>query len=157
MAEKIPPPSGMPENTTTLCSSFCLYDTSEEEVVRLIGNLSDGKAINENYMPTKIKLAKFVLAPLLTRIFNKYINEGFYPDCLKVPTLYLSTNLENKRFAQIIAQCPFCYSSIKFLKGFYMTECTFICKNTSYYPNIKLVSGLDLPPHMQLRVCTPIY
>jgi len=54
-------------------------------MVRLMGNLSDGKAINENYIPTKIiKLAKFVLMPVLTHIFNKYINEGFYPDCLKV-------------------------------------------------------------------------
>ena len=61
------------------------YETSEEEVVRLIENLSDGKAINENDIPTKIiKLAKFILAPILTRIFNKCINEGFYPDCLKV-------------------------------------------------------------------------
>ena len=85
MAEKIPPPNGMPDHTTTLCSSFCLYETSEEEVVRLIGNLSDGKSINENDIPTKIiKLVKFVLAPILTRIFNKCINEGFYPDCLKV-------------------------------------------------------------------------
>ena len=75
----------MPEHTTILCSYFSLYDTSEEEVVRLIGNLSDGNAINENDIPTKIlKLAKFVLAPILTRIFNKCINEGFYPDCLKV-------------------------------------------------------------------------
>ena len=85
MAEKIPAPNGMPEHTAALCSSFYLYETSEEEVVRLIGNLSDGKAINENDIPTKIiKLAKFVLAPILTRIFNKCINEGFYPDCLKV-------------------------------------------------------------------------
>jgi len=54
-------------------------------VVRLIGNISDGKAINENDIPTKIiKLAKFVLATILTRIFNKCINGGFYPDCLKV-------------------------------------------------------------------------
>jgi len=80
----------MPAHTTTFCSSFCLYDTSEEEVVRLIGNLSDGKAINENDIPTKItKLAKFVLAPILTRIFNKCINEGFYPDCLKVADLQI--------------------------------------------------------------------
>ena len=45
------------------------YETSEEEVVRLIENLSDGKAINENDIPTKIiKLVKFVLAPILSRI-----------------------------------------------------------------------------------------
>ena len=56
----------------------------------LIGNLSDGKAINENDIPTKIiKLAKFVLAPILTRIFNKCINEGFYPDCLKATEVIL--------------------------------------------------------------------
>ena len=80
----------MPEHTTTLCSSFCSYDTSEEEVLRLIGNLSDGKAINENDIPTKIiKLARFVLAQILTRIFNKCINEGLYPDCLKVADLQI--------------------------------------------------------------------
>jgi len=70
MAEKIPAPNGMPERTTTFCSSFCLYDTSEAEVARSIGNPSDGKAINENDIPTKIiKLTKFILAPILTRIF----------------------------------------------------------------------------------------
>jgi len=31
-----------------------------------------------------IKLAKFILAPILTSIFNKCINEGFHPDCLQV-------------------------------------------------------------------------
>ena len=101
MAEKIPAPNGMPEHTATLRSSFYLYETSKEEVVHLTGNLSDGKAINENDMSTTlIKLAKIVLAPILTRIFNKCINDGFYPDCLKVAKLYLSANLENKIFAQ---------------------------------------------------------
>jgi len=42
-----------------------------------------------------------------------------------------------------------------------MIECTFIYKNTSYYPNINLVSGLDLQHEvehrMQLRIFTPIY
>ena len=88
LAEKIPAPNGMPEHTATLCSSFYLYEMSEEEVVLLIGNLSDGKAINENDILTKIiKLAKFVLAPILTRVFNKCVNEGFYPDCLKAALL----------------------------------------------------------------------
>jgi len=36
MAEKIPAPNGAPEHTAILCSSFYLYETSEEEVVRLI-------------------------------------------------------------------------------------------------------------------------
>jgi len=73
------------KHTAILCSSLYLHETSDEEVVRLIGNLSEDKAINENDVPTKVnKLSKFVLAPVLTRIFNKCSNEGFYPDCLKV-------------------------------------------------------------------------
>jgi len=80
----------VPENTTTLCSSFYLHELSEEKVVRLIEIFSEGKSINKNDVPTKvIKLSKFVLAPVLTRIFNKCINEGFYPDCLKVAEVIL--------------------------------------------------------------------
>ena len=133
-------------------------ETSEEELLRLIGNLSESKAINENDIPTKIiKLAKFVLVPILTRIFNKCIKESFYPDCIKVAKLYPSTNLQNKIFAQIINQYLFCYSSITSLKEFYVTECSFIYMNISYYRNINLVSGLDVQLHMQLRVFTPIF
>ena len=158
MAEKIPPPNGMPAHTTTFCSSFCLYDTSEEEVVRLIGNLSDGKAINENDIPTKItKLAKFVLAPILTRIFNKCINEGFYPDCLKVAEIIPIYKSGEQKICSNYTPISVLLQFNKILKGFYMTESTFIYRNTSYYPNINLVSGLDLQLHMQLRVFTPIY
>ena len=88
-------------------------------MVRLIGNISDGKAINANDIPTKIiKLAKFVLATILTRICNKCINESFYPDCLKVAEVIPIYKSGNKRFAQFIDQYLFCYRSIKFLKGF---------------------------------------
>ena len=73
MAEKIPAPNGIPEHTTTLCSSFYLDETSEEEVLRLIENFSEGKAINENDIPTKvIRLSNFVVAPVLTCIFNTF-------------------------------------------------------------------------------------
>jgi len=68
----------MPDHTATLCSSFYLHETSEEEVVRLIGNLSEGKAINENDIPTKIiKLTKFVVAPVLTRILISALMKVF--------------------------------------------------------------------------------
>jgi len=43
MAEKIPAPNGMPEHTASLCSSFYLHETSEEEVVRSVENLSKVK------------------------------------------------------------------------------------------------------------------
>jgi len=57
MAENIPAPNGILEHTTSLYSSFHLHGTSEEEGINLIENLSEGKAINENDMPTKVKLS----------------------------------------------------------------------------------------------------
>jgi len=80
-------------------------------VLCFIENLS-GKAISEYCIPTKVvKLYKFVLVPVLTCIFNKCINEGFYPDCFR-PGLCLSTNLKNKIFTQIIDQYLFYYCSV---------------------------------------------
>jgi len=46
----------MPKHTATLCSFFNLHETSEEEVVRLIKNLSEGIVINENDIPTKTEV-----------------------------------------------------------------------------------------------------
>ena len=47
-------------------------------MVRSIGNLLEGKAINENDIPTKIiKLAKFVLAPTLRRILISALMKVF--------------------------------------------------------------------------------
>ena len=132
MAEKIPARNGMPEHTTTLCSSFYLYDTSEEEVVRLIGNLSDGKAIIENDVP---KLAKFVLAPILTRIFIKCINEDFYPDCLevaKVIPIYKSGEqniCSNYRPMSILLQFNTIFQRILYNRVyFYIQEYKFLTK-----------------------------
>ena len=80
-------------------SSFYLYETSENEVMFLIENLSEGKAQQHHDIPTKfIKLSKlvssyfytfifthlFLLAPIITHLFNRCINEGSYPDCFKI-------------------------------------------------------------------------
>ena len=127
-------------------------------MARLIGNLWDGKARNENDIPTKIiKVAKFVLAPILTRIFSKCINEGFYLECLKV-TEFIPTyksgeeNIcSNYRPISILLQCNKIFERILYDRVY------FHLRNISYYPNINLVSGLDLHLHMQLRVFTPIY
>jgi len=51
---------------------FILLSASEEEVLHLTGNLSGGKAINENDIPTKVvKLSNLVLAPILRCMFNQ--------------------------------------------------------------------------------------
>jgi len=62
-----------------------MHETSEEEVSRLIENLSDNKPIQHGDIKTKfIKLSKLILAPFLTRIFNRCMNEGTYPNCFKM-------------------------------------------------------------------------
>ena len=45
--------NGIPEHTTKLYSSFYLRETSEEEVLNLIDDLSEGEAWYQNDIPTK--------------------------------------------------------------------------------------------------------
>jgi len=53
-----------------------MHETSEEEVSRLIKDLSHNKTIQYGDIQNKfIKLLKSILAPFLTRIINKCINE----------------------------------------------------------------------------------
>jgi len=48
----------------------------------LVENLSEGKAINENDIPTEVVQIS-PIGSVLTRIFSKCINKDFYPGCLK--------------------------------------------------------------------------
>ena len=53
---------------------------------RLKNTVLDNKISNDTYdIPVHIiKLSKHIIAPDLTTIFNKCIDEGIYPDALKV-------------------------------------------------------------------------
>jgi len=76
-----------------------LYETSEDEVLSLIENLAEGKTLQYSDIPTKlIKLSAIVLAPILTRICNRCINEGS-SDCFKIAQIiiYKSSDQTNCR------------------------------------------------------------
>jgi len=108
-------------------------------VVRLIEILSEGKSINKNDVPTKvIKLSKFVLALVLTRIFHKCLNESFYPDCLKVAEVIPICKSGEQNICSKYRPISILLQFNKYLKECYMTECTFIHWNISHYPNINL-------------------
>jgi len=62
-----------------------LVDTSVEEVICGINYLKSGKALKVDDIPTKfLKMAKTVLAPFLSVVFNKCMVKGVYPNSLKV-------------------------------------------------------------------------
>ena len=59
--------------------------TSEDEIIDIINKLNPSKAPRYDDIPTKlIKAAKFSLAPFLNNIFNSCLNNGLYPDELKI-------------------------------------------------------------------------
>ena len=126
-------------------------------MVRLIGNLSDGKAINENDIPTKIiKLAKFILAPILTRIFNKCINEGFYPDCLKVAEVIPIYKSGEQNTCSKYRPISVLLQFHKIFEGMLYDRVHFYPQEYKSLSKSQFVSGLNLQLHMQLRVITSI-
>ena len=85
MAEKISGPSDKPQYANRCFSSLNIHETAEEDVARLIEDLSDNKAIQDGDIQIKfIKLSNSILAPILTHIFNRCTNEGTYPNCFKI-------------------------------------------------------------------------
>jgi len=126
-------------------------------VVRLIEILSEGKCINENNIPT-IKLSKFVLAPVLTHIFNKRINEGFYPDLSKSGRSY--TYLQIWRTKNLLKISTYSISIFlqfnKIFEGILYDRVHFYLQEYKLLSKSQFVSGLNLQLHMQLRALTSI-
>lgn len=70
--------------SNTTLSSFVLLDTDEAEVERIITGLKADCAVGWDNIPNKIiKQFKDLLVPPLTCIFNKCLNTGVFPKCLK--------------------------------------------------------------------------
>jgi len=86
LAKTITPPNSASSNFSHCCTStFSLVDTSVEEVICGINYLKIGKALKVDDIPTKfLKMAKTVLASILSVVFNKCMVKGVYPNCLKV-------------------------------------------------------------------------
>ena len=84
-------------------------------------------------------------------------NEGFYPDCLKVAKVIPIYKYGEQKVCSNYRPISILLQFNKIFERILYDRVYFIYRNTSYYPNINLVSGLDLQPHMQLRVFTTIY
>ena len=65
--------------------SFVMYDVTENEVSIAIENLKSNSAPGIDAIPPKfVKIAKMLLIPLLTKLYNKCLIQEFFPDVFKV-------------------------------------------------------------------------
>jgi len=61
------------------------FQLTEDEIKNTINNLKDNKAIQKDEIPTKfLKYANDIIAPVRSKMYNKCIEQGIYPKCLKV-------------------------------------------------------------------------
>ena len=66
-------------------NSIFFSPSATEEVISIINALTDKKAIRNCDITTSfIKIAKIPIAKLLSKIFNSYLELGFFPDDLKI-------------------------------------------------------------------------
>jgi len=69
----------------SISQSFVLDGTCAEEIIACITNLKNTSSSGIDGISTKfLKLAKGTIAPILAKLFNKSMENGEYPDCLKI-------------------------------------------------------------------------
>ena len=65
--------------------SLFIKKATELEVGNHVQELEEGKSVGIDEIPPKVlKWASSIIVPILTKIFNKCITEGVYPDSLKI-------------------------------------------------------------------------
>ena len=70
--------------TGSCVQSFALQEICEKEVISCIDNVKCDSAPGSDEIPPKfVKLSKCILAPLLTKLFNKCFKQEIFPDPFK--------------------------------------------------------------------------
>ena len=87
MAELISPVNDsirMPCNKSCK-NSFFLTPSTSYEIINVIDSLSTKKATRSKDLETKfLKLSKFIIAPILSKLINMCFETGVLPNCLKI-------------------------------------------------------------------------
>ena len=92
LSNKIPSTSSHKSLTTipkpkkdSYLKSLFLTPLTSKEVIQYISELNSNKATKSDCPPTKyIKLSSKIIAPIIAKIFNQCIEEGVFPDNLKI-------------------------------------------------------------------------
>ena len=73
-----------PKRTKLPMSSFRLTEITSDRIVHIITKLNEKKSTQVNDIPTKfLKHANVLIAPILTKICNKCVEEGIFSENLK--------------------------------------------------------------------------
>ena len=84
MAKVIPPINSMYKLTSSTYSknSFFMSPTTPEEIANVITSLNNEKAIRNKDSDTYfIKMSGVIIAPILSKLFNRCLLEGEFPKC----------------------------------------------------------------------------
>ena len=121
LANKLPPtdakfadylPSPNPNH-----ERFVLHTIPESKVATLVKELDEGKGVGIDDTPPKIvKWGAPILIPILTKLFNKCILGGIYPDSLKIARVKPIFKGVTKMQPLLIDPYPFYFKLIEFLK-----------------------------------------
>ena len=98
--------------TNNLLKSFYLKPITVHEVEKLLTDLNVNKSNGPEDPPNKfIKVAKHVIAPILTKLFNLCFNQGVFPDSLKtaavIPIYKAGDHQLPKNYRPISLTSPF--------------------------------------------------
>ena len=67
-------------------SSFFFGETDPEEINQLISELNEKTSVRKYNIAIKYyKIAKSVIYPIISKMINKCVSQGSFPDCLKLP------------------------------------------------------------------------
>ena len=86
MASQIQSPKMTPpKQMKSPLSSFFFGETDPEEINQLISELNEKTAVRKNDIEIKYyKIAKSVISPIISKMINKCISQGSFPNCLKI-------------------------------------------------------------------------
>ena len=88
----------------TNSSSIYLSDCTSEEVFNVISELQNGKSSD---VPIHVvKASSQIISPVLSMLYNKCMNEGNFPNELKLVKLVRFIKKTMKTFLKIIGLCP---------------------------------------------------
>ena len=87
-------------------NSFFFSPVTPEEIYSLIGNIKMKKAVRENDIDNKLlKLSNTIISPFLSYIFNSCIQQGKFPNSLKIAKVVSVSKLRtNYRPISILSQ-----------------------------------------------------
>ena len=84
--------------TSSCVQSFALQEVCEEDVISCIDNVKcDSAPGSDEISPKFLKLSKFILAHLLTKLFNKCFRQEIFPDPFKLACVIPAPKISNPK------------------------------------------------------------